>query len=105
MGVYAHSRGADERGASCRAFDHCEHPQGRRSPTTWRAADGLEPRSCERTGRPSLAADFFTTEVWTGRGLVMYYAVFVIELHTRRVQVLGATQYPDEALYSRRCVT
>jgi hypothetical protein len=33
-----------------------------------------------------LAADFFTTEVWTVRGLVTYYTLFVIELHTRRVR-------------------
>ena len=44
-----------------------------------------------------MAADFFTTEVWTVRGLVTYYTVFVIELHTRRVHVLGSTPYPDEA--------
>jgi hypothetical protein len=44
-----------------------------------------------------LAADFFTTEVWTVRGLVTYYTVFVIELQTRRVHVLGSTPYPDEA--------
>jgi hypothetical protein len=44
-----------------------------------------------------LAADFFTTEVWTVRGLVTYYMVFVIELHTRRVHVLGSTPYADEA--------
>jgi len=43
-----------------------------------------------------LAADFFTTEVWTIRGLVTYYTVFVIELRTRRVHVLGSTPYPDE---------
>jgi len=45
-----------------------------------------------------VAADFFTTEVWTTRGLVTYYTAFVIELHSRRVQVLGSTPYPDEAL-------
>src|SRR4029434_3295492 len=43
-----------------------------------------------------LAADFFTTEVWTVRGLVTYYTMFVIELHTRRVHVLGSRPYPDE---------
>src|SRR4029077_18843695 len=31
-------------------------------------------------------ADFFTTEVWTWRGLVTYYTVFVIDLASRRVQ-------------------
>ena len=43
------------------------------------------------------AADFFTTEVWTVRGLVTYYTVFVIELHSRRVHVLGSTPHPDDA--------
>ena len=44
-----------------------------------------------------LAADFFTTEVWTMRGLVTYYTAFVIELQSRRVHVLGSTPRPDEA--------
>jgi hypothetical protein len=34
--------------------------------------------------RALMAADFFTSEVWTGRGLVKYYTLFVIELHSRR---------------------
>ena len=42
------------------------------------------------------AADFFTTEVWTLRELVTYYTVFVIELHSRRVHVVGSTPHPDE---------
>jgi putative transposase len=44
-----------------------------------------------------MAADFFTTEVWTVRGLVTYYTVFVIELQSRRVHVAGSTPFPDEA--------
>jgi hypothetical protein len=42
-------------------------------------------------------ADFFTTEVWTWRGLVTYYTLFVIELASRRVQIVGCTPHPDEA--------
>jgi putative transposase len=42
-----------------------------------------------------LGADFFTTEVWTWQGLVTYYTVFVIDLASRRVQVLGSTPHPD----------
>jgi hypothetical protein len=42
-------------------------------------------------------ADFFTTDVWTWRGLVTYYTVFVIELATRRVQVVGSTPHPNDA--------
>jgi transposase InsO family protein len=41
------------------------------------------------------AADFFTTEVWTRRGLVTYYTVFVIDLASRRVQILGSTPHPE----------
>ncbi len=44
-----------------------------------------------------VGADFFTTEVWTWRGLVTFYTVFVSDLATRRVQVLGTTPHPDEA--------
>jgi len=43
-----------------------------------------------------IAADFYTTEVWTLRGLVTYYTAFVIELHSRRVHVVGSTPHPDE---------
>jgi putative transposase len=41
-------------------------------------------------------ADFFTTEVWTWRGLVTYYTVFVIDLASRRVQIVGSTPHPHE---------
>jgi putative transposase len=42
------------------------------------------------------AADFFTTEVWTPRGLVTYYTLFVIDLASRSVHVAGSTPQPDE---------
>jgi hypothetical protein len=41
-------------------------------------------------------ADFFTTEVWTWRGLVTYYTVFVIDLASGRVHKLGSTPHPIE---------
>jgi len=40
-------------------------------------------------------ADFFTTEVWTWRGLVTFYTVFVIDLASRRVQIVGSTPHPN----------
>ena len=46
-------------------------------------------------------ADFFTTEVWTWRGLVTYYTVFVIDLASRRVQILGSTPHPRHCSWSR----
>jgi transposase InsO family protein len=39
-------------------------------------------------------ADFFTSEVWTPRGLVTYYTLFVIDLRSRRVHVAGSTPTP-----------
>jgi putative transposase len=40
-------------------------------------------------------ADFFTSEVWTPRGLVTYYTLFVIDLRSRRVHVAGSTPTPN----------
>src|SRR5262245_4311855 len=41
------------------------------------------------------AADFFTVEVWTTRGLVTHYVLFVIDLATRAVEIAGVTTNPD----------
>src|SRR5262249_23889132 len=42
------------------------------------------------------AADFFTVEVLTLRGLVRYVVVFVWKLKSRRVPIAGIVQQPDE---------
>ncbi len=69
-------------------------------------AHGLSPAPKRPTSRQAFlrvhwgaiaGADFFTTEVWTWRGLMTFYTVFVIDLATRRVQVLGITPHPGEA--------
>ena len=44
------------------------------------------------------AADFFTVEVLTWRGLVTYYVLFFIEIGTRRVALGGITRHPDAGL-------
>ena len=36
-----------------------------------------------------VAADFFTVEVWTRKGLQRFFVLFFIELSTRRVQIAG----------------
>jgi transposase InsO family protein len=41
-------------------------------------------------------ADFFTTEVWTWRGRVTFYTVFVIDLASRRVHIVGSTPFPND---------
>jgi putative transposase len=38
-----------------------------------------------------VAADFFTVEVWTRRGLQRFLVLFFIELSTRRVKIAGVT--------------
>jgi transposase InsO family protein len=41
------------------------------------------------------AADFFTAEVWTARGLVTHYVLFVIHHATRAVHIAGISTNPD----------
>ena len=43
------------------------------------------------------AADFFTTEVWTPRGLIRHFTLFVIDIATRHVHVAGTTTHPTSA--------
>ncbi len=43
-----------------------------------------------------VATDFFTTEVWTFRGLVTYYIFFFIRINTREVNVAGLTPHPNQ---------
>jgi putative transposase len=43
------------------------------------------------------ASDFFSVEVWTPRGLVTHYVLFVISLADRAVHIAGITTRPDEA--------
>lgn len=64
-------------------------PPRRERPMTWRTF------LCTHW-QALVAADFFTTEVWTARGLVTYCTLFVIELHSRRVHLLGSTPHPEE---------
>jgi putative transposase len=86
------------------------HPLERRSVA--RTATGLPPVPQRPTSWQTFlkahwgviaGADFFTTEVWTWQGLVTYYTVFVIDLASRRVQILGSTPRP-EALFMQQIV-
>jgi hypothetical protein len=61
-------------------------------------------REENRTHWPALvAADFFTTEVWTVRGLVTYYTIFAIEL---RGEFTSSAQrvIPTKRSLSKPCV-
>jgi transposase InsO family protein len=94
------------------ALQNLEHRVGRSTIARILKAHGISPVP----GRPTswqtflkahwggiVGADFFTTEIWTWRGLVTYYTVFVIDLASRRVQVLGSTPHP-EALFMHQVV-
>jgi len=42
------------------------------------------------------ACDFFTVEAWTSKGLTRFLVFFAIDLSSRRVQIAGIDEYPDE---------
>ncbi len=43
------------------------------------------------------ATDFFTTEVWTAKGLVTHYTLFVIDIATRTVHIAGTTRFSAQS--------
>ena len=43
------------------------------------------------------ASDFFTVEVWSWKGLLTVYVLFVMDLATRRVTICGLTTSPNDA--------
>lgn len=47
------------------------------------------------------ATDFFTAEVWTARGLVTHYVLFVIHHASRMVEIVGVTPNPDDAFMAQ----
>jgi hypothetical protein len=47
------------------------------------------------------AADFFTTEVWTPRGLVTHHVLFVIDHATHAAELAGITASPDSAFMAQ----
>jgi hypothetical protein len=86
------------------ALTNVGHRVGRSTIARILKAHGLPPAPERPTSRQTFlraywgviaGADFFTTEVWTWRGLVTYYTVFVIDLASRRVHIVGSTPHPD----------
>jgi transposase InsO family protein len=83
------------------------HEVGRGTIANVLKREGIEPAP-ERGGRTPwavflkahwrsiVAADFFTAEVWSLRGLVTYCVLFVIELAKRIVHIAGITTQPNE---------
>src|SRR5262249_33008831 len=55
-------------------------------------------RTCMRAHWGGISGvDFLTTEGWTARGLVTYYTLFVLDLKSGRVEIVGSTRNPDGA--------
>ena len=89
-------------------MDNLRHKVGRGTVANVLKANGIDPAP-ERGKRTRwstflkahwkvfAASDFLTVEVWTGRGLVTHYLLFVMSLADRVVEVLGMTAKPDEA--------
>jgi hypothetical protein len=82
------------------ALANLGHRVGRGTIANILKAHGLDPapeRIRETTWKEFLmrhwevlvAADFFTIEVWTSRGLARYMVLFLIDLSTRRVEIAG----------------
>ena len=72
-------------------------PRTARRRENFRDAHALDTMA-ERLAEDAVAiagADFFTSEVWTPRGLITYYTLFVIDLRSRKVHVASATPNPD----------
>ncbi len=88
------------------ALAHIGHDISRETIASILRENGIEPapeRSKKTTWKAFLkahwatiaAADFFTVEVWTWRGLVTLYVLFFMDLATRRVYLGGITTNPD----------
>ena len=90
------------------ALANLRHKVGRGTIANMLKRNGIEP-SPERSNHTKwstflkshwkvlAASDFFTIEVWTGRGLVTHYVLFVISLADRVVRIAGITTQPNES--------
>ena len=94
------------------ALKNLGHQVGRSTVARILKAQGLPPAPTRPTSWQTFlrahwgaiaAADFFTTEVWTWQGLVTFYTVFVIDLASRRVRILGQRRIRTKRSCDRSC--
>ena len=77
-------------------------PPAPERPTSWRTSSSRMRTSPRLGGQMAMTAtDFFTVEVWTARGLITHYVLFLIDLGTRAVHIAGITPNPDERFMSQ----
>ena len=98
MGLHPNSRGIGEsesqggRGTICNVLKRngIEPAPERSKRTTWSTF-------LKAHWKVLAASDFFTVEVWTSRGLLTHYVLFVISVAERVVHIAGITTRPGEA--------
>ncbi len=95
MGLHPDPRRAEERGPSGQPVDDRPDPESGGRAAGTRPTDFVADVSAGALGRDR-GRRFLTTEVWTWRGLVTFYTVFVIDVASRRVHIVGSTPHPDE---------
>jgi len=90
------------------ALAHLSHKVARGTVCNVLKRNGIEPAP-ERSKRTTwstflkahwkvlAASDFFTVEVWTSRGLLTHYVLFVMSVAERVVHIAGITTRPGEA--------
>lgn len=92
------------------ALKHVGHDVARTAVSTVLRDNGIKPAPDRPTSWRTfikshadviVAADFFTTEVWTARGLVTHYTLFLIDIATRTVHIAGTTPNPDGAFMAQ----
>ena len=93
MGLHADPRSPQESRAPCWPLDDRPDSHEARTAAGAGAADLVADFLRAHWGAIA-GADFFTTEVWTWRGLVTFCTVFAID--RRRVLIVGSTSHPDD---------
>ncbi|HEX5107616.1 MAG TPA: integrase core domain-containing protein [Vicinamibacterales bacterium] len=92
------------------ALRHLGHDVARTTVAKMLKSAGLEPAPERPTSWRTFlkahagqiaAADFFTVEVWTARGLVTHYVLVAIDIATRAIEVLGVTPNPDSSFMAQ----
>ena len=83
LGLYEKPRCVEEPRASRPPFDDCPNAEDTRDSASAGAPDITANIPAGALGAIN-GTDFFTTEVWTWRGLVTYYTLFVIDLALSR---------------------
>ena len=91
----------------CRALNNLGHEIGRNTVKRILLDNGIDPAPVRNKGMSwktflnahwgaIAATDFFSVEILTRIGLVRHLVLFIIDLQTRRVEVAGIVQQPDE---------